>query len=110
MGRRSTIESFKRDNALVDIIFRHRGKENAIGTIELVSALNEMGYRERAEQIHTTVGRIACERHLPICSVNHCGYYWGSSKQDIQVAIDDLQKKINGIQDRVDFLKSFIVE
>lgn len=39
------IDAFKRDNLLVGIIFQHKGKENAIGTQELASALNEGGTR-----------------------------------------------------------------
>ena len=110
MGRRCAIDSFRRDNAVVDVIFRHKGKDNAIGTRELVDALNEMGWDERVEQIHTIVGRIVCERRLPICSIAHRGYYWGASKRDIQDAINDLQNKVNGLQERIDLLKSFIIE
>jgi hypothetical protein len=40
----------------------------------------------------------------------HKGYYWGTSKQDIQGAIDELQYKIQGLQERIDLLKSFIYE
>lgn len=43
---------------------------------------------------------------------NHSGngYRWGVSKQDVEVAIDALQRKINGLQERIDLLKSFICE
>lgn len=104
------IDAFKRDNLLVDIIFQHKGKENAIGTQELASALNERGYKTRHEHIHHLVNRVVYERHLPICAVGHCGYYWATSKQDIQLAIDELQGKIQGLQERIDLLKSFICE
>ena len=110
MGRATNIEAFKRDNLLVDIIFNHKGKENAIGTKEIVSILNEKGYKTKPEQVHCIVGHIVADRHIPICSVCHCGYYWATSKQDIQIAIDDLQEKINGLQERIDFLQNFIHE
>jgi hypothetical protein len=60
--------------------------------------------------VHHIVGHIVADRHIPICAVTNCGYYWATSKQDIQSAIDDLQDKINGLQERIDFLKSFIYE
>ena len=110
MSGRSRIETFKRDNLLVDIIFQHKGKENAIGTKELVLALSERGYKVSAEHIHGIVTKVVFERHLPICSASHIGYWWATSKQDIQVAIDELQDKISGLQERIDLLKSFIYE
>ena len=109
MGRKR-IDTLKRDNLLVDIIFQHKGKENAIETKELTLALNERGYSVRGDTLHDIVKKVTLERHLPICSKTHCGYYWATSKQDIQVAIDDLQGKINGLQERIDLLKSFIYE
>lgn len=110
MARGTSIEAFKRDNELVNIIFNHKGRENAIGTKEIVSILNEKGYITKPEQVHCIVGHTIADRHIPICSVTHSGYYWAISKQDLQFAIDDIQDKINGLQERVEFLKSFICE
>ena len=110
MSKRPQIETFNRDNALVDIIYQHKGRENAIGTQELAKALKECGYTVRAEHIHQTVRRVVLERHLPICALTQHGYYWATSKQDLQSCIDELQDKINGLQERIDLLKSFICE
>lgn len=110
MSGRSRIETFKRDNAVVDIIFSHKGIENAIGTKELVLALSERGFKERADFIHSIIQKIVYDRHIPICSAVHRGYYWASSKQDIMIAVDELQEKICGLQERIDLLKSFICE
>ena len=110
MSGRKRIETFRRDNLLVDIIFQHKGKENAIGTKQLVLALNDRGYKVSAEGIHGIITRVVFDRHLPICSLVRHGYYWGTSKRDIQVAVDELQDKINGLQERIDLLKSFICE
>jgi hypothetical protein len=110
MSGRKRFETFKRDNLLVDIIFQHKGLQNAIGTQELVHALNERGYSVKPECMHQIVTKIVFERRLPICSMVHKGYYWGTSKQDIQGAIDELQYKIQGLQERIDLLKSFIYE
>ena len=110
MSGRNRYETFKRNNLLVDIIFQHKGSQNAIGTQELAHALNERGYSVKPDGIHLIVTKIVFERRLPICSMVHKGYYWGTSKQDIQNAIDELQCKIQGLQERIDLLKSFICE
>ena len=110
MGGRKRIETFKRDNCLVDIIFQHRGKENAIGTQKLVVALDEKGYKVKPDATHGVVTKIVLDRHLPICALTQKGYYWATSKQDLQGCIDELQDKINGLQERIDLLKSFICE
>ena len=95
---------------MVDIIYQHKGKENAIGTRELVCALKESGYKVQADSIHSIVKRIVLNRHLPICALTKHGYYWATSKQDLQSCIDELQDKIEGLQERIDLLKSFICE
>ena len=110
MNNKRILETFKKDNCLVDIIYQHKGKENAIGTQELVCALTESGYSVKADSIHTIVKRVVLERHLPICALTQHGYYWAISKQDLQNCIDELQDKINGLQERIDLLKSFICE
>lgn len=104
------IDAFKRDNALVDIIFQHKGKENAIGTRELIREMEKIGYAVSYEHVHVFVNRAVYERHIPVCSTAKSGYYWATCKNDILLAIDDLQGKISGLQDRVDFLKSFTIE
>lgn len=103
-------EAFKRDNILVDIIFQHKGKDNAIGTQELRRAMAYSGYTVSAEYVHSLVNKVVFERRIPICSVAQSGYYWATSKKDIQLAIDELQGKIGGLQERADLLKSFIFE
>ena len=109
MSGRPRLETLNQDNCLVDIIFQHKGKENAIGTQELVRALRERGYKVKAEYIHGVVTRVVLSRKLPICAVSHSGYYWATSKQDLQSCIDELQSKVQALQGRIDLLKSFIV-
>ena len=104
------IDALYRDNLLVEIIYQHKGKGNAIGTKDIVRCMSENGYKLPADQVHSVVKKITAERHLPICSVNHVGYWWGTSKQDFIDAIADLQAKIDGLNDRIDLLKSFIYD
>lgn len=68
-------EAFKRDNVLVDIIFQHKGIDNAIGTQELRRAMAQRGYTVRADYVHSLVNRVVFERRIPICSVAKSGYY-----------------------------------
>ena len=110
MSGRKRIETFKRDNCLVDIIFQHKGKENAIGTRELVRALKESGYKVQSDAVHVIVKKVVLERRLPIGALTHQGYFWAVSKQDLQSCIDELQEKIDGMQERIDLLKGFICE
>ena len=108
MSNRRKLQTFERDNLVVDIIFQHKGKENAIPMKELAFILTEKGYKTSVDIVHSIVKRVMFDRHLPICSLTCCGYYWGGSRQDIEDAIDELQSKIDGLQERIDLLKSFI--
>lgn len=44
----SRLDKLKRDNLLVDIIFQHKGKENAISMKELATALGEKVTRQKS--------------------------------------------------------------
>ena len=104
------VDTFVRDNALVDIIFNHKGKNNAIGTDELVKELERKGFKINKELVHGIVKRVTMERHLPICSIVRTGYYWATNKEDIMFAIDHFKSKIEGLQKRIDLLNSFIID
>ena len=110
MARMDSIYTLKRDNELVNILFEHKGKQNAIETKKIAEVLSNKGYNTKSDTVHCIVRKIIVERHLPICSVSHCGYYWATSREDIQSAIDSLQDKMQGLQERIDLLKSFIIE
>ena len=110
MSGRTRVETFKRDNEVIDIIFSHKGKENAIGTQEFARELNQRGYKLPADQIHGIVRKVMLERRLPICATVKRGYYWATSKQDLQSCINELQDKADALQERINLLKSFICE
>lgn len=110
MSKRPEIEVLKRDNALFDIIFEHKGSENAISRKELVSELNKKGFSADVSNIHITIGQLMEKRRLPICSIFNGGYYYPKNRSDIQRAIDELIKKRDGLQEHIDFLKEFIIE
>lgn len=110
MSNIKKIKTFERDNLLVDIIYQHKGKDNAISMKELANILTQKGYKTSAHYINAIVSTVIFERHLPICSLGFYGYYWGATKQDFKDAIAGLQNKIDGLQKRIDLLKNFIYE
>lgn len=102
-------ETFKRDNLLVDFLFEHKGIQNIVSAKAICEFLNERGYHASLGSIHQIIRRVMFERRLPICSVNSKGYYWATSKEEIQMSIDDLQGRIEEMQNRIEHLKSFII-
>lgn len=109
MGRTISIQSFKRDNLLVDFLFQHKGKDNIVSAKQICEFLNERGYHANPDAINMTIRKVMYERHLPICSANSKGYFWATTKEEIQMTIDDLQGRIEEMQNRIDHLQSFII-
>ena len=109
MPRGYVIQSLKRDNLLVDILFQHKGKQNIISAKEITAILKENGYETMGNNIHNVIRKVMLERRLPICSVNSKGYFWATTKEEIQMNIDDLQGRIEEMQNRIEHLKSFII-
>lgn len=101
-------ETLNRDNLIVQIIRGCVGKENAINGKDLARILTEKGYPTKHDYIHDIVSNLIKERFLPICSLSHKGYYFPKNKQDIEIAIEQLQSKANEYLNRIEFLKSFI--
>lgn len=65
-------------------------------------AVSQIGYK-------TLIRKVMFERRLPICSANGKGYFWATTKEEIQMTIDDLQGRIEEMQNRIEHLKSFII-
>lgn len=104
------IEMLKRDNLVVDLIFKHKGRENSIPAKEIQKALMENGFKVNIINIGSLVNHIKFERHLPICFVNSKGYFWATKKEEIMLTIKDLEGRVNKMLEHADFLKSFIIE
>lgn len=103
-------DAYKRDNMLVDLLRKHRGAGNIISGAEITEYLNAHGYPSDKASINMLIRRVMYERHLPICSLNAKGYFWASNKAEIQVTINDLQGRIEEMQNRISILKSFIID
>lgn len=102
------MQVMKRDNIIVDLLARRRGRDNCISAKAICDFLNDNGFPTKVDHIHNIVRKIMCERYLPICSANGKGYFWAESQTDIQSSIDDLQSRIDEMQNRIEILKKFI--
>ena len=103
------IQMFKRDNYMVEIIKKHKGRSNPIASNKLCSMLNELGYETKVRNIGNIVSRIMYERNLPIGYVNGRGYYWATCEEDILPVIADLESRRYEMQRHIDHLRNFIM-
>lgn len=110
MARATELYTFKRDNLVVEIIMKHKGRHNAIKSTEICKILKEKGYETKSESVHMIVSKIIKERNLPIVSSSSFGYCWGNSKEDFLITINELQSKIEELNQRIDHLKRFVIE
>ena len=110
MAGRNRIDTFKRDNLIVNILKQHEGIKNAIKSTELAKQLCERGYRTKSESLHMMISKIIYERNLPIISSSSWGYCWGTNKEDFQVSIVELQNKVNELNNRINHLKKFVID
>lgn len=106
--RKKSKEAFEMDNLVVETIRSHIGKENAISGDELFKILNDNGYHITRKHIINIIKRVIEERYLPVCSLNGKGYYFPKCKDDIESAIAHLQLRVDGLNERINFLKQFI--
>ena len=110
MGRKSPLYTFNRDNLIVGIIRQHEGIENAINSCELVKLLKDKGYEVKCQTIHTIMSKIIRERNLPIVSSSSWGYCWGNKRSDFEVAVKELQMKVDELNKRIAHLNKFIIK
>ena len=101
-------ETYKRDSLLKNLIYKHKGLENAIKTREICKQFNEWGKPINARSLPQIIKRLRYERGLPICYQRGKGYFWATSKKDIQITIEDLQSQIYALQTTINFMKGFI--
>ena len=108
--RNKQVDLVKRDNLVVDTIFKHKGRENPISAIKLREILLDNGYKVNVINIGSLVNKIKFERKLPICFVNSKGYFWATNKQEIALTIKDLKGRALKMLEHAEFLQSFIID
>lgn len=109
MPKMTTIDSFKRDNILLEFMKEHRGKRNNATSKEIADFLNSRGYETNTASVHSMVKRVMYERNAPICHINSKGYYWATSRDEIEATIADLEMRRVALQEHIDHLKNFII-
>lgn len=100
--------TFKRDNAVINILLNHKGGDNFISAKDLAKELNKLGFDTNAEALREAIRRLRYERHTPICFANAKGYYLPACKSDIEVVIADLESRVEEMTRYAEFLKGFI--
>ena len=110
MARMKDIDTFKRDNALMDFLKKKRGKENVTSSKEIATYLNSLGYVTSSTAVHSMVNRIREERSLPICYMNSKGYFWAKSLSEIKSTIADIDSRIQALTEHKNQLQSFLFE
>lgn len=112
MARPTELEKFKIDNAVVEFLFAHKGKENSVTGKDILAVIrsvskNDCSYEGSASAF---IRKLMLERRLPICHNRgrNGGYYWAKTKEGIIESISDLQGNISAMQETIEHLQSFI--
>lgn len=100
----------KRYNLIVGFIKAHRGAENAVGNKEINAFLEDHGLAMKPRSIGKTLNKLMYDRWLPICFINGKGYYWASSKAEIERTINDLSSRVSELLRHIEHLRSFIMD
>lgn len=112
MGKPTELEKFKIDNAVVDFLFEHKGKENAVTGKDILAVIRSVSTTDCLYEggASAFVRKLMLERRLPICHNRgrNGGYYWAKTKEEILESISDLQGTISSIQETIEHLQSFI--
>ena len=103
-------ETNKRDTLLRNLLFKHKGFENAIKTKDICADMRAYGYKIQARSLPNIIKRLRKERGLPISYAREKGYFIAISKSDIQRAIADMELQINALQTTINFMKGFYLE
>ena len=101
---------FKKDKFILNELKKHKSKDNPLTAKELIKTLKDAGFEEYTiSGVSCRVRGISREYYLPIV---HCefGWYWATSRKDIEECIEHLQSVIEGYQKRINHLKSFLPE
>ena len=103
------LNTYLRDNLIVEVLMEHRGAEDCITAKELQKILADNGYSVGQWSIGAIIRAIMYERKLPICFINAKGYYWAIRKADLEATISDLAGRQNALQEHIDFLSKFLI-
>jgi hypothetical protein len=61
--RKHALDTFKRDNLLVDFIYQHKGAKNVVSAKEIAKYIEERGYKQKGKTINIIIRRLVFERN-----------------------------------------------
>lgn len=112
MGKPTELEKFKIDNAVVDFLFAHKGKENAVTGNDILAVIRSVSKTDCSYEGSASafIRKLMLERRLPICHNRgrNGGYYWAKTKDELIESVKDLEGRIATMQETIEHLQSFI--
>lgn len=109
MARPADKKVFKRDTILFNWLREHKGEGNKVTAEEVQKFLMDNGYSVMRGNIGSLINKIMYERNAPICFSNTKGYYWATSRAELEKTIADLESRRNSLQEHIDHLKGFMI-
>lgn len=109
MTKRKSYDVFKRDTLLLEFMREHKGRENIVTSHEVQKFLSDHGYSINRNNVGSLINKIMYERNAPICYSNVKGYYWAQTKEEIEIAIADMEMRIASLKNHIQHLKNFII-
>lgn len=109
MPRGKILDVFKRDTLLFNWLREHKGEENRVTSHEIKKFLSDNGYSIKRNNVGSLVNKIMIERNAPICFSNVKGYYWATTREELEKTIADLESRRNALQEHIDHLKGFMI-
>lgn len=109
MARGKSYDVFKRDTLLVNWLKEHKGNINSVSSRDVQKFLMDNGYSIKVTNVGTLINKIMYERNAPICYSNTKGYYWGTTRDELEATIADLESRRNALQEHIDHLKGFMI-
>jgi hypothetical protein len=109
MARGSSYDVFKRDTLVLNFLREHKGEENKVTSYDVKTFLEENGYPIKRNNVGTLINKIMYDRNAPICFSNVKGYYWATTREELEKTIADLESRRNALQEHIDHLKGFMI-
>ena len=109
MPKGKIYDVFKRDTLLFNWLREHKGEANKVTSYDVKSFLEENGYSIKRNNVGTLINKLMYERNAPICYSNSTGYYWATTREELEKTIADLESRRNSLQEHIDHLKGFMI-
>lgn len=109
MARGKIYYVFKRDTLLLNFLREHKGEENKVTSYDVQKFLGENGYSIKRNNVGSLINKIMYDRNAPICYSNTTGYYWATTREELEKTIADLESRRNALQEHIDHLKGFMI-